>query len=476
MATLALLFSLVFFLPTIQANPKPPSGAPPFDAATASAALAALGRSPSTLRGPGSLPNPRLPAGTDTMPEIEHIVLVMYENHSFDNVFGLLGRGDGLPTSRDGTVTASNPYANGSVQHAFEMPNTCQGGHISQEWNVSHVAFNNGSMDGFVRGVDSPMSMGYLRARHLPFTWDLASHFPIGDRWFSSVMGQTWPNRMIAGTSMGIVNTNQNITGLVPPSGTIFNTFDRFNISWTDYLSPGAFPFGATPELFTISDNETVTNNHATLDDFFAGLTSGTLPQFSFFEQNGQTQSQEDPQNIVVGEGLFASVINALGESSLWNKTALIFVYDEHGGYYDHVPPPVALAPDNIRPVVPAGEFIYDEYHRYGFRVPAMMVSPYSKPGGYVSHVLHDHTSVLAFLQRKWNLPALTWRDANANDMTDFLDMEALAKKRPTFPKLPTLKPAGNTTANLECSVTGPGVIPPVGSVTEPRNGTGKGK
>ncbi|KAF8813398.1 phosphoesterase-domain-containing protein [Phlegmacium glaucopus] len=471
MTILTLLSSLLLFLPTIHTTLTPPSTARPFDDETASAALAALGRAPSTLRGPGSLPNPHLPAGTDTMPEIEHIVLVMLENHSFDNIFGLLGRGDGLHISHNGTVTASNPYTNGSVQHAFEMPNTCQSGHISQEWQVSHVAYNNGSMDGFVRDIISPQSMGYFTQRHLPFTWDLAKHFPISDRWFSSVLGQTWPNRMylIAGTSMGIVNTNQNITGLVPPAGTIFNTFDSFNISWTDYLTPGAFPFGSTPELFTISDNETVSRNHATVDDFFAAAASGTLPQFSFFEQNGETQSQESPQNIAVGEGVLASVINAIGESPLWNKTALIFVYDEHGGYYDHVAPPVALAPDNIEPVVPPGEFIFEGYHRYGFRVPAMMVSPYSKAGGYVSHVLHDHTSVLAFLQRKWNLPALTWRDANANDMMDFLDTHALAKKIPTFPTMPKLKPAGNTTENLACSVTGPGVIPPVGSVSEPR-------
>ena len=188
-----LLSAVLLLLPTVHTSPTQP---PPFDAETAAAALAALGRAPSTLRGPGSLPNSRLPAGTDTMPEIEHIVLVMYENHSFDNIFGLLGRGDGLPTSQHGTVTASNPYANGSVQHAFEMPNTCQSGHISQEWMVSHVAFNNGSMDGFVRGIVSPESMGYFTSRHLPFTIDLANHFPISDRWFCSVMGQTWPNRM----------------------------------------------------------------------------------------------------------------------------------------------------------------------------------------------------------------------------------------------------------------------------------------
>lgn len=90
------------------------------------------------------------------------------------------------------------------------------------------------------------------------------------------------------------------------------------------------------------------------------------------------------------------------------------------------------------------------------------MVSPYAKTGKYVSHVLHDHTSVLAFIQRKWNLPALTWRDANANDMTDFLGLEAMAARRPTFPVFPKLVPASNTTANLACSVngTGPGVIP----------------
>jgi phospholipase C len=129
------------------------------------------------------------------MPEIEHIVLVMLENHSYDNVFGRLGHGDGLPT-HNGIVTASNPYSNGSVQHAFEMPNTCQAGNISQQWNISHTAYNNGSMDGFVSAIDSPESMGYLTSRHLPFTLDLANHFPIGDRWFCSVLGQTWPNRM----------------------------------------------------------------------------------------------------------------------------------------------------------------------------------------------------------------------------------------------------------------------------------------
>lgn len=104
-----------------------------------------------------------------------------------------------------------------------------------------------------------------------------------------------------------------------------------------------------------------------------------------------------------------------------------ILTWDEHGGYYDHVPPPPALKPDNVPPQVLPGEYQYEGFGRYGMRVPAVIVSPYSKPG-YVSHTLYDHTSVLATLHRKWNLPSLTHRDANANDFLDMLDMTALAK------------------------------------------------
>ncbi len=118
--------------------------------------------------------------------------------------------------------------------------------------------------------------------------------------------------------------------------------------------------------------------------------------------------------------------------------------------------PPVALAPDDIAPVVPSGEQTYDGFRRYGFRVPSVVVSPYSKQD-YVSHMVYDHTSVLAFLEKKFNLPALTKRDANANDLFDFLDLNAMAKKKPTFPELPSLAKAGGFT----CTPGSPGTIPP---------------
>jgi len=152
-------------------------------------------------------------------------------------------------------------------------------------------------------------------------------------------------------------------------------------------------------------------------------------------------------------------VIDALRTSPLWRKTLFILTYDEHGGYYDHVPPPVALAPDSIPPTVQPGESTYDGFARYGFRVPSIVIGPYAKRN-YVSSVVYDHTSILAFLERKWNLQAMTYRDANANDLTDFLDLGAMKAGKPTFPEIPSLVSAGDDAARLACSKTGPGKVP----------------
>ena len=174
-------------------------------------------------------------------------------------------------------------------------------------------------------------------------------------------------------------------------------------------------------ELFPTDDTAFAETNSKPMAQFFTDAQAGTLPSFSLLDPNYDTQSQENPQNIVVGEAFMSQVVQALGSSPLWRSTLLILTYDEHGGYYDHVSPPAALAPDAIPPMVQPGESTYDGFHRYGFRVPSVLVGPYVKRD-YVSHVVYDHTSILAFLERKWNLPALTYRDANANDLTDFLD------------------------------------------------------
>ena len=434
-------------------------------AARYGAALAALGRT--TLRVPGSRPYPNLAPGTDTLPGIEHIVVLMMENHSYDNILGMLGRGDGFARGSDGLPTATNPYANGELQHAFRMPTTCQNSTVTQEWGNSHIQYDNGKMDGFVI-TSQAESMGYWTGEDLPFTYSLADAFPVGDRWFCSVLGQTDPNRryLIAGTSAGMTDDGGvSIANLAEPApnGTIFNLLDRHGISWENYVY--SYPTGATPELYAVNDTLTELLHHKALDDFFTDAASGRLPAFSLLDPDYTTQSQENPQNIVVGEALIAQVVNALGASPRWRSTLLILVYDEHGGYYDHVPPPAAIPPDDIAPLVQPGDSTYDGFARYGFRVPSVIVSPYAKPG-YVSRTVHDHTSILATVERKWNLPALTYRDANANDVTDFLDLDALAARTPTFPALPSLAAPGDTSAALACSTTGPGTIPPAGSIT----------
>jgi phospholipase C len=433
-------------------------------------ALRVLGRT--TMRLPGSLPHPELAAGTDTMPEIEHVVVLMLENHSYDNFLGMLGRGpgltprgDGFKLGRDGYPTASNPYANGSRQRAFRMPTTCQlHGKPSQEWRASHVQYANGTNQGFVISDSGPVAMGYWTEKDLPLTYALATQFPIGDRWFSSTLAQTDPNRrfLIAGTALGMTDDigkpDANETLLVlPPNGTIFTHLSGAGISWADYNAGGLT--GTTMNLYPASD--LIFASHAKpIGQFFSDAASGSLPSFSLLDPNYGDQSQEDPQNIVVGESFLASVVHALGNSPAWLKTMLIFTYDEHGGYYDHVPPPVALAPDGVGPVVESGESTYDGYARYGFRVPSIVVSPYARRD-HVSHVVYDHTSILAFVERKWNLPAMTHRDANANDLTDFLDLRAMAAKQPTFPELPRLPASGENAHTLACSTNGPGTIPP---------------
>jgi phospholipase C len=124
--------------------------------------------------------------------------------------------------------------------------------------------------------------------------------------------------------------------------------------------------------------------------------------------------------------------------------------------------PPAAIAPDNIGPILLPGENGFDGFNRYGFRVPFAIVSPWARPH-YVSHQVFDHTSILKLVQTKWNLPALTFRDANATPMLDMLDLH-----HPHFAEPPKLaQPLAVTNpATLACSVNGPGTIPPVGSIT----------
>ncbi len=402
---------------------------------------------PGPLRKPGTRPNPTLPEGVDTIPEIEHVVVVMMENHSFDDHFGMLGRGDGFELDANGRPLDANPDGKGKLVRSFHMPSTCQLHALpGQDWVRSHTSWANGRNDGFVK-ASTAVAMGYWDESDLPFYYALGKTFPLCDRWFCSTLAQTYPNRrfLLAGTAAGIVSTTDAGLGAPPPpNGTIMDRLHAHDISWRNYYTdlPGTFVI-----LKTSTDYP---DNVSKMDQFYKDAAAGKLPSVSFVDPHFGEQSEENPQDIRAGEAFAARVVNAVFQGPAWPKTLLIWTYDEHGGYYDHVAPPRAIRPDNIKPGVDVPVSAYD-YDYYGFRVPSVIVSPYARRD-YVSHVVHDQTSILKFIETKWNLGAMTYRDANADDLLDTLDLRA----PPAFREPPTLAAAGATGTCTPGTVGGP--------------------
>jgi phospholipase C len=411
------------------------------------------GPSPDLL-GPGDRPYPDRPAGTETIPQIQHVVVLMMENHSFDNHLGALRRPgvDGL-TFRHGTATNSNPSPTGPVR-STPAPSSCQANYrISQSWDASHRSWNYGANDGFVAEC-GPESMHYYTAEQFPFYYGLASVFPVCDRYFSSVMAQTYPNRrfLIAGSAFG--QTSDPLPSPSDPNprpsgfGTVFDMLNAFGITWKDYFADlptaGLFPY-------VVEENP---GSVVPIGEFFADCAAGTLPSFSLVDPESFEGSEENPQDAQSGAYYAYRVIDAVMSSPAWSSTVLILTFDEHGGYYDHVPPQPAVRPDGIPPAV--GTDTYGDLYTYtGFRVPTVVVSPWAR-ANYVSHTVYDHTSVLRLLETKWNLPALSYRDANAHNMLDCLDLRA-----PAFLVPPVLAPATPPTGVPSCLAADPtGALP----------------
>jgi phospholipase C len=403
---------------------------------------------PAAPREPNSLPDPSRPAGTvdDSLP-FEHIVVVMMENHSFDNILGAAAlRGqpaaEGLSFDESGKALNSNPGADGPVR-SFPFPTTAQGSGVTQTWNATHEQIDDGRMDGFVSSVHSSQPMGYWDEDRLPFTYSLARTFTLANRWFCSAPCQTIPNRrfLMAGTAAGATATSlEDLLMAPPPNGTIFDRLGAHGIGWRDY-------FTDVPQLAIMpSVLEKHLSGVAPIEDFYRDCASGSLPAVSFVdpgvgavsalgkllsslplvgelgtELEGIGTSEEAPQDLSHGEQWAHGVVEAVLRSPAWPRTLLVYTYDEHGGYYDHVPPPPAIPPDSIPPRLSPGD-APGGYDIYGVRVPAVVASPYCKPNA-VTNVLHDHTSVLATIETKWNLPALTFRDANAATLLDCLDL-----------------------------------------------------
>jgi phospholipase C len=371
-------------------------------------------------RGAGSLPFPGRPAGTDSLPSIENIVILMKENHSYDNYFGMLGRGDGFTLGPDGTPLNSNPDSHGHpvrVHHVSLPVNVPL--HVGQTWNDSHRQWNHGAMDGFVTTTNNSAPMGYLNGDDLPWYYGFARSYGIGDRYFCSCLAQTFPNRrfLMAATAAGLVATTLPNPFLRPPkTGLIWDVLNAHGIGWANY-------FGEAPDVALWPRELIKQHSHLhEIDRFYDDCREGNLPPVSLITPEILLADEGEFEDDQIGESFTASVFEAATASPQWRHMMFIVVFDEGGGYYDHVPPPAAVPPDDIPPDIHVPPDEPGGYDRYGFRVPCLVASPYSKPG-HVSSVVYDHTSILATIEHKWNLPALTRRDAAASPMTDFLDL-----------------------------------------------------
>jgi phospholipase C len=403
---------------------------------------------------PGDRPNPGRAEGTDLLPQIEHIVIYMQENHSYDSYFGPFHKGDGYCV-RHGVPTNSNVDPQGNVVRVQHAPDTCQSGPgVSQSWAATHRQINGGRMDGFLADGNTN-AMRYWDGTDLPFYWSLADTFPLCDRWFASAPAQTYPNRMYlqAGTCQDLISTDtaKVLSMPHPAGGTIWDKLNAHGISWRDYAwdLPDVLLF---PKTYSANLDKI-----HTFQQFLADCQTGALPSVSIVSPGVASYTEENPSDIQLGEAYSASVINAIMGSPAWPKTVLLFMYDEHGGYYDHVAPPAAIPPDGIAPAVAATPGVPAAWNQYGLRVPAFVVSPFARRN-YVSHVVHDHTSVLRFIETKFNLGALTRRDANADNLLDCLDLH-----HPAFLDPPTLAAPGLPATGSACS---PEIPPPPTTAT----------
>ena len=370
----------------------------------------------------------------------------MQENRSFDHYFGTMPGVEGIP------VDASNPAADGTPRRAPSTRASTASKTSRTSFRNSHIQFGGGANDGFVTTNDpgGERAMGYLDRSDLPYYWDLAETFAMSDHHHCSVLGPTWVNRyyQISGTLVRPDEQRRGALGSDPrggpttPCGSSSTSRASRGASTT---TPVPWAYGAYPH-YALRPRQR--RNIHEIEAFFTALEDGTLPEVVWVESRvggrhrrrgrGHRRARaREPRSA--GRSGIANIVARVMASPIWEESAIIFTYDEHGGFYDHVPPPEACHPGDFPSENPSGDF-----DRLGFRVPLIVVSPYSREG-YVSDRVTDLSSILRLIQARYLLPALTGRDANAWPFLDMFDFDAPPRVTP-----PTLEPAVVDSARMD--------------------------
>jgi phospholipase C len=398
---------------------------------------------------PGDTIGTDYPVGSDI--PINHVIVLMQENRSFDHYLGRLvaqgyyNAGDFSPGgSADGGADAapgsgfshsdqldgpppgwSMPDSDGGLVVPHPDNEYCYG--VNHSWGAMHDDYDNGLLDHFVtqNNPDGQRVMFYEDDTVIPFYYALANTFSVGDRYFCSVLSSTWPNRffMMAATSFGIGdNSFDTLDTAATPSNQIFSELEAAGRTWKDYTDgPHQEEFFASFGLSAAARSHYGSMSCDLLND----INAGTLPDVSYVmgSEVGE-ESDEGPSALPgIGGELVEGLMRALFASPSWKDTAVFIMYDENGGIADHVPPAPACEPDNIAPHDGDGTPLPGAFDTTGYRVPFIVVSPYAR-NHFVSHVVHDHTSVVRFIESRFGLPAMTNRDANSAPPMEMFDFQ----------------------------------------------------
>ena len=409
---------------------------------------------------------PSVSFGQGSMP-IRHLIFIIQENHSFDNYFGTYAGANGIPAGASNPVSlnvtlsgyispfhmnASQPvYIVGDelppgVTDPLEMddPDAVSPFHlsdmtqdISHAWQAAHIAYDNGKMDGFVYAQDSlglngTAAMGYYTRSDLPYYYDYADNYVLDDNFFSSLLGPSLPNHLYiaSGTSGGIIDNQGGELNMTGPGLselhltwlTLAQELSAASVSWAWYTGQNDPTVGSLwnvlPLFAYFQQHPEVLDDHVlNTQSFVDSLQNGTLPAVSWITpgawepSNVQSifgkvsVSEHPPARLDAGMDYVVTLVNDLMQSQYWSNSAIIITWDDYGGFYDHVPPPQVDA--------------YGE----GFRVPTLVISPYSKHH-YVDSTMYEFGSLLSLAETIFNVSPLKSRDENANNMINSFDFQ----------------------------------------------------
>lgn len=325
---------------------------------------------------------------------IKNIVVVLQENHTFDNYFGAYPGADGtagkaycLPDA-PGSTNCASPFHDTNLTPVD----------MNHNWKSAHEDYDSGKMDGFVYSEGNQETMGFYGRGELGRYWKAADEYALCDRYFTSVMSESAPNHLflVAGTAGGLIDDN------VPPSldfPPVFQELDAAGVSWKVYTNTPSWY-----ESFSyVRSSPTALGNFKRAADIKSDMLAGRLAQVSWVI--GAPGGDEHPsKNIQAGENSVADdIVNVLGTSPYWPSAAVFVTWDDYGGFFDHVAPPQV-----------------DEYG-YGFRVPCLVISPFARTG-FIDSTVNDHTSILRFIEDRFGLSPLSTRDAAANGFLEAFD------------------------------------------------------